>query len=432
MTVNTIKNECEKKYLEGIAYYENKELYLANRCFLDCLVLDPDGELGNFGRFLVCIVSKQFESSLIYFRKMYTVTTTRRKEYNGYLFLLSHIIDLPEDLSIMAKSLTVNCLNSSFPGVPEKDGLTFPFVLGNNEFMLGYAALKLATRTTIEIRLLKQLCVEAYKCSSQNEQIMLGLLERGDLLGIINFFHVLDRQYIIGEAEHLTLYLVENCFRLERGKALPINQVPGLKFYRDLVRLHAFEDALYEIEIFLSNEKRRKSTCIELQHRLLERIVHTIKSRGLVIEWKAKVGEVYGQKMVLAVSDTLASVYNMLKSGHRENALAKLHLFLEGIGALERESFIRDLIDICMFEGDLSFYAFIQVCADLEHGRFSIDMPSYVENMKTAIREGKTKLARAYLQAISHSGKVTEESMKALEELFSLLDTTKPYTIRPI
>ncbi len=59
-------------------------------------------------------------------------------------------------------------------------------------------------------------------------------------------------------------------------------------------------------------------------------------------------------------------------------------------------------------------------------------MPSYVENMKTAIREGKTKLARAYLQAISHSGKVTEESMKALEELFRLLDMTKPYTIRPI
>lgn len=101
-TYNSINNIFEY-YFELIRL---KNLDLAHKCLNLCYLLDPSKNEVNYELFALCIKNGEFQKSTKYLRNLLNNSSQKyQPDYLFYLYLLSTIINLPEDLKIIAKSL---------------------------------------------------------------------------------------------------------------------------------------------------------------------------------------------------------------------------------------------------------------------------------------------------------------------------------------
>lgn len=375
-----------------------------------CLDIDPKNGSVHTRIFLNLIITGEFEQAFESFKVMdETENEFYKKDQNMWLYLLSFVMELPEEYQERVKNMKLSDMLTLQNDYRYSDRL-LQNRIRNAVFKQNFKeALELSKslvadkdkkiNVVITEKLLSKVIYQSVLFHDQLYNFIVNgsyeeardmLLSAKELHGI----NPADEQYLI---------VIEDLIGLLKENKIPeVDYKKEIKCFNDAVVAHNYEK-LMEIYRYSANRKFSKSS--KFMGILLERIsseLNKTSSNCVSVE-----PTLMDKKEVKKVTDDNAKVFTNIAAslmGQDVNtAFDLLDEYLSSIGKSEFRGYVADLIKLSILKNDVSFSEPILLLSTLSRDEFDFNVATYIQDFYFNVARKNFKEAAIYLDILSMS-----------------------------
>lgn len=395
------------KYTQILFSKRYRDLDRAMKGLKRCIEIEPENGSIHTRMFLNSIVVGDFEQALKSFEIMdKTENEKYKKDQNLWLFLLSFVVELPEEYKTRVKNMHL------------KDMLTLEDDRRYSDRLL---------QNKIRNAIYRHNFKEAQDLSktmlpSSDRKIFAVITEK--LLSKVIYTSVRDHDYLYDliakcnyeEAERLLtgakemrrlnpadeqfLVVLRDLISIINDKKIPeVDRSRNIVYFNDALMAHDYEKLL---EIYRCSAGRKTSKSSKFMGILLERVDSEISKLKLVNNMSAE-QEVVDTKPKSEHDDLFATIAASLMGQDVDKAFSLLDEYLASIGKSNFRGYVADLIKLSILRKDMSFTEPILLLSELSRDEFDFNVATYIQDFYFNVARNKFKEAAIFLNILSMS-----------------------------
>lgn len=398
------------RYSQILFSKRHKEYDRAFKGLKRCLEIDPKNGSVHTRMFLNLVVTADFEEAFESFKVMdETGNEFYKKDQNMWLYLLSFVMELPEEYQERVRKMTLSDI-LTLPNDNRYSDRLLQNKIRNAIFRQNFReALELSKslvadkdkkiNVVITEKLLSKVIYQNvlyhdqlynYIVNGSYEEARTLLLREKEIHGI----NPADEQFLI---------VIEDLIGILRDNKIPeVDRTKEIKCFNDAVKAHDYEKL---IEIYRCSANRKFSKSSKFMGILLERINGELNKADLVSKNAQPV--VVEQTEVKEVNNDNATLFTNIAAsliGQDVNtAFNLLDEYLTSIGKSEFRGYVADLIKLSVLQKDLSFSEPILLLSTLSRDEFDFNVAAYIQDFYFNVARKNFKEAAIYLDILSMS-----------------------------
>lgn len=389
----------------------------AEAIYKKCLEIDPQNRKSIHQLFFFKIFEDDYEEAFKYLTMMEQYKTTyTEKDMNMYLFLLNHLMDLPEEYQVKAKNFTLNsllmkkhdarCLDHSYTQKITQAVFTKRF---------GYAAALVKRYTDIfspnyRDLLIRHLVFEVANKENMFKQELLELAKKKEYSKLKQLLETKSLKCNLSKSES---YFLKVANIILNPNAISVDLLSPSSTTFDAIDASNFNVALMICAQY--NESIKRDSNNDILFILLTDLITKIK----------ELEETKGEKSVTSEShatpiDSVDILHSLLQNNYSQ-AFMDTKKYLNSIHMDEYEFLIIDLIKLSLAEKDKSFSKPMIVLTHLSRGDYEFNVFEYIQEFYKALSNKQYSQARIYLDIICQANKLGKPTI-AVEHLVDALN----------
>lgn len=423
----------DKLFQYGKSLISKKEYEKATESFKKCYELNPEHKSACFQLFLRSISDKDYISTFKYFE---VLNDTNNQYYNAdnnfYLYLLSLITEIPEKHRDYTRYLKIDDIRVDFNDKRYSD------IQGQNKIRLAVLqrklpyALKLLKdlinkrgNITLQDIVIKTLLLQAIEEDNQKKNSLLELAKNKKYVEIISFLELKEQNHNLSISDSYILLLAKAIVNINKTQNIPTQQTMEVDNLFDAIKTNNYEKAL---EL---NKKYNETNNINNEENIMNLLLSEIcdikkeikKSKNSEVEFKNN-KEINKSNNKTKNIVTFKDILNYLIEGNLEEAFICLRDYMIEIDKKDYEFLIIDLIKLSLLEKDIAFTKPMIALTYMVRENFKFDISTYIQNFYMSLSENKFDEARIYLDIITNSKKIDENSIltNGLEEMLNNIE----------
>ena len=375
-----------------------------------CLEIDPKNGSVHTRMFLNLVITADFEQAFESFKVMdETENECYKKDQNMWLYLLSFVMELPEEYQERARNMNLKDI-LTLPDDNRYSDRLLQNRIRNAIFRHNFKeALELSKGLVadkdkkINVVITEKLLSKVISQNVLKHDQLYNLIVNGSYEEARNLLLSEKELHGINPADEQFLIVIEDLIGILRDNKMPaVDYSREIKSFNDAVIAHNYEKLL-EIYRYSANRKFSKSS--KFMGILLERISAELNKNELVPK---KVEPVINQENVAQeTSDDNATLFTNIAAsliGQDVNtAFNLLDEYLISIGKSEFRGYVADLIKLSILQKDLSFSEPILLLSVLSRDEFDFSVAAYIQDFYFNVARKKFKEAAIYLDILSMS-----------------------------
>lgn len=355
----------------------DKELY--RRCLLRCLEIEQNNQLVVYSLFYLEVYAGDYEKAVEYLRILIDGNNKNfQKDYNCYLFLLSFLVDLPEEYQKLVDKMEVQDLlvdgnDKRYKDKKKMNEIRTAIFSGK----WAYASKNLyVIKTGLAVdfvinRLLRVIQVRL-------NDTLRNLWRCGKYQEFIELLKLKQDRYSLGRLEYTYLYLAKAYVDIMETKVIPRKKEVENGTIFDYINANDFDKAL-EIETSQNGN---------VLSMLLKDICNLIKSMQK------------SENNVAVQADLFTSLFKALLNGNMILAKRILKRYLQDIHKEEYWAFVFNHIKLCQLEEDFSFVKPMSLLVQLKNNTFSEDLKYYEDLLQDYMKENNEDAVKLVTEMI--------------------------------
>lgn len=436
----TLKSVDELFYY-GKQLIAQKEYDKATQCFEKCFQIDPTHTGVCFQLFLRCIQNKDYEKAFEYFDIFYNSENEfYNADSNFYLYMLSMIIELPENHREYAKYLKfedfrVDYKDKRYTNTHLQNKIRTSAI--NQRFTLAAKQLNEAIQEkgsfSVQDIIIKTLLNQAIEIQIQNRNTVINLIKQEKYQEIIEFYERLLDSHYLSISDNYTLILTRELLNVINSKNFPEKQVHSTENIFEAIDGKNFELALSLA--YARNQKYSENKDDNAIYLLLDEIVKTgTELKGYVAQIQEVKPVTTPKEVTKSViesqlspnssSSNFANIIRLLMSNDLDNSIRTLRNYLKSINKFEYEFLIIDLIKISLLERDIAFTKPMTALTLINRENYSFDISGYIQDFYINLSQNKFEEARLYLDIISKGNKLGQDCV-ITDGLYQVLEASE-------
>ena len=425
--------DVDNLYLYGKYLISKKKHDKASLCFERCYEINPNHLSTCFQLFIRSIHNRDFDNIYIYFDKLLSTDNVFYSiDNNYYLYLLSFITELPEDLNkharlIQYENIEVLDTDSRYQDVKMENLIRnavfqrkFTYAINkHNDFI------NKKDHLSVQDIVNRELIYLASWCETMNRKTIISYAIEKRNQEIISFYKSIQKRRELSIIEKSSLKLAEQFIKIEETLEVPkVIETNTTNFFK-LIEYCDYKKALDLCNNFnnKSGIKKEESSLNILLSNICE-LIDNINSK------KDDIKEDNNQLDVDDLSSYLFSkiVYSLMNN-QLEEAYDLINQYMSCINKLDYEFLINDLIKISLLENDKAFTKPLTVLTLIDNNIFDVNINNYIKDFYSNLSQNKYEEAKIYLDIISNISKISNKEIniiglcKALELLESKTKT---------
>lgn len=364
----------------------NREYDKAKTCFYKCVEVSPNHAGACFQLFLLNIQSQNYEQVLEYFTRFYNC---KPKFYNVdsnlYLYLLSMIIDLPEDYKAHVKNLKhTDLVNFNNEKITLQNKIRLSIF--NQRFLLAYSQsyelFKESGKISSQDIIVKMLLSQIIQIEEKNKRDLLELIQNKQYQDAFLYLSKAQDQHCLSILDSSILLLLKDLIKMKKTNCIPkMNPISTDNLFE------AIDVKNYELAFSLL-KSHSNVYMIEI---LLKEIINTIEElKKISNETKSSISNLEDFTQYFVGFD-LNNIYKNVRD------------YLEGINQKQYIPLVMELVNISLTEGDGTFSKPIIVLNQITNGTFVFSIAEYIQKFYVCLSQYQFDQANIYLHIISKS-----------------------------
>jgi len=416
------KNKLSNKdYDNGIKYFER------------CLEIDPSNIDVSFKLFFNSIKNKEYEKSLKYFDVLLKNEDNYIEDNNLILYLLSLIVDLPDDYKKYVKNIKYNDIkikdnDSRYHNIVIQNKIRKCVISRKFPYALNLYKELNPTGSFLNIRefLIKNLINQVLDKEMDCKNLLIKMVESKKYNEIIDFLEKKNENNYLSITDKYILELSKKILIIKETNIIPEKVIVNTSKIFEAIDGNNFKLALELSENY--NLEKNVNVSSNVFHKLLVDICLLIEDVSKQNEDKIKFIEIKEEKVEKnKIKDTndcyLMLIDNILK-GDLNNAFINLNDYLNSIGKIDYEFLLINLIKLGILKKE--FNEVLLVLSYLNYDKYLFSISDYIQKFYLSLSIPKFDEARIYLDIITKSSKLdTNYSFSEYLLLFNVLELTE-------
>ena len=375
-----------------------------------CLDVEPGNGSVHTRMFLHLIITGEFEEAFESFKIMDdTDNEFYKKDQNMWLYLLSFVMELPEEYQERVRNMKLNDI-LTLPNDNRYSDRLLQNKIRNAVFRQNFKeALELSKGLVadkdkkINVVITEKLLSKAIYQSVLFHDQLYNFIVNGSYEEARDMLLSAKELHGINPADEQFLIVIEDLIGLLKENKIPeVDYTKEIKCFNDAVVAHNYEK-LMEIYRYSANRKFSKSS--KFMGILLERISSELnKTLSNCVSVETTLME---KKEVKKVTDDNAKVFTNIAAslmGQDVNtAFDLLDEYLSSIGKSEFRGYVADLIKLSILKNDVSFSEPILLLSTLSRDEFDFNVATYIQDFYFNVARKNFKEAAIYLDILSMS-----------------------------
>ncbi len=421
--------------VDGLFMYGKKLISLekydkATACFEKCYELDPNHKEACFQLFFRKIKNLEYNEAFKYFDRFFSDDNQfYNLDSNFYLYLLSNIIEIPDKYKKYVKSLEFVDIRVDFMDERYEDKIAYNAIRSDafsQKFIKAFKELKNLIdnrkKVTIQDLVTKTLLDQAIKKQRKVKREINILINNKQYEDVITYLENIEKNTHLSLTDKYALQLTKDLVDI-----ITTSKVPKKRdIYKDdifaAIDAKDYELALTLSEKYLNEENIEKSdNCINILLTEINNVLRKISNNDKVIETPKEkepdVGTNNTKKLVEPMANktqqdnNFIDIINYLMDNNLDTAFETLKVYLESIKKKEYESLIIDLIKLSLVKHDMTFTKPMIALIYISKGTYQFNVSEYIKEFYIALSQNMFDSARVYLDIISFSEKLGQQSI---------------------
>ena len=426
--VNSLLN-----YARKYSYSTEKDKVFS--CYEKCYELDPNNTTVCFQLFVKYICDKKYDKVFELFDKLSCSDNNfYRVDYNYYLLLLSYITDIPDKYHKNVKNLDYYSIKISHDDKRYSDVSSYNRIRSastKGKFTFAYKLLNEITnkngKSTIHDIIEKNLLTQVINEEAKSRRKVNSLIREKKYEELIDYY---GKKKKIRGLNNVEGYLVKlaNIYL----KIMNSSNVPKIKEIDTDNLFYAINENRFDLALKISEEFNRQRNIPNKDNALyniLKDICDLIDSlkkdntdKQEEIEFKDF--EEKSKKMEPKSNNYFMFIISSLMNNDIDSALKYLKEHLNEIDKSEYEYIITNLIKISILEKDIAYTAPMMELSLMNNKNYQFNTTNYIQKFYLALSNEKIEEAEIYLNIISNSIKINNETLN-MDALYKVLDSYK-------
>ena len=415
----------------GKTLLSNMDYEKAFLCFLKCFKLDPTHLDSLSYLFLKSIKDKNYEEAFQFLESLLKVDDKFYiADFNYYLYLLSMITELPENLKECARFLKYEDIEISIHDKRYKDTNLFNEIRlysMKKRFSYALSLLKKLINNLhyikVEDIIMKTLLSQAAYVEINNKKILLKLIREKNYEAVSNFLFDEQARCSLSILEKKILQLSLQYLYIQEHSIIPNINIDETRDLYEAIDANNFVLALKINSEYM--QKNNSSSRNNFMNYILTDICSLIDRLNLPNANDGDISFNEEDKPIIIKSEiTLNTILSYLMNKDIDNAIDSLKSYLCSLDKSEYEFLIVDLIKISLLENDNAFEKPMDVLKLISNGIYKFDLSEFVMGFYRSLSQNKFEESRLYLDIISNVDKLGQESI-ITNGLLQVLETTE-------
>lgn len=415
----------------GKTLLSNMDYEKAFLCFLKCFMLDPTHLDSLSYLFLKSIKDKNYEEAFQFLESLLKVDDKFYiADFNYYLYLLSMITELPENLKECARLLKYEDIEISIHDKRYNDTNLFNEIRlysMKKRFSYALSLLKKLINNLhyikVEDIIMKTLLSQAAYVEINNKKILLKLIREKNYEAVSNFLFDEQARRSLSILEKKILQLSLQYLYIQEHSIIPNINIDETRDLYEAIDANNFVLALKINSEYM--QKNNSSSRNNFMNYILTDICSLIDRLNLL---NANDGDITfneeDKPIIIKLEITLNTILSYLMNKDIDNAIDILKSYLCSLDKSEYEFLIVDLIKISLLENDNAFEKPMDVLTLISNGIYKFDISEFVMGFYRSLSQNKFEESRLYLDIISNVDKLGQESI-ITNGLLQVLETTE-------
>lgn len=397
------------KYSQILFSKRRKDYDRAFKGLKRCLEIDPNNGSVHTRIFLNLVITADYDEAFDSFKVMdETGNEFYKKDQNLWLYLLSFVMELPEEYQERVRNMKLKDL-LTLPNDNRYSDRALQNKIRNAAFKQNFKEALDLNKSLVadkdrKINVViteKLLSKVAYQCVLYHDQLY-NFIVNGSYEEARNLLLQAKELHGINPADEQFLIVIEDLIGILKDNKVPeVDHSKEIMSFNDAVRAHDYEKL---IEIYRCSANRKFSKSSKFMGILLERMNSELSKVNLVPKNVEPTAE---EKKTMKVSDDNATLFTNIAAslmGQDVNtAFNLLDEYLVSIGKSEFRGYVADLIKLSVLQKDMSFSEPILLLSVLSRDEFDFNVASYIQDFYFNVARKNFKEAAIYLDILSMS-----------------------------